>query len=332
MYAAQLSALNQPLQWTQWPDPEPQAEEVTVAISHAALNHRDLYIQEGLYAGIQLPCIMGSDGVGIVEKITSESHHIAGGDRVLICPSVAWGESERVQGSDFRVLGMPDQGTLATQIVRPVNEVFPCPSHLTDEEAAALPLAGLTAYRALFTQGQLTAGDRVLITGIGGGVAMMGLQLAIAAGALVWVTSGSQHKIDAAIALGAQGGVNYTTDDWDKALKKESGGVDVILDGAGGQGYNQLMNVANPGARIISYGGTAGPVPKMSPQKLFWKQLHLIGSTMGSPNDFKALLSFVDQHKITPQVDTVFPITKINEAFAYFRSGQQQGKVVISIA
>ncbi len=328
MYAAQLPALHQPIEWRECRDLQPEKGEILVKVSHAALNHRDLYIQEGLYAGITLPCTLGSDGVGVV---VNESGAYQQGERVLICPSVAWGSSEKAQGKQFRVLGMPDPGTMATHIVRPEAEVFPCPKHLTDEEAAALPLAGLTAYRALFTQGRLTRDDRVLITGIGGGVATMGLLLATAVGAEVWVTSGSQEKIDKAIALGGKGGASYKTDDWGKTLKKASGGFDVLLDGAGGPGYNQLMHVANPGGRIISYGGTAGSIPKLSPQKLFWKQLHLIGSTMGSPRDFAALLALVNKHEIRPLVDRVFPVSEINAAFDYFRSGQQQGKVVVSI-
>lgn len=331
MFVAELRALKEPLRWVEKADQQPDEGTVTIHLTHAALNHRDVFIQDGLYGNIQLPCVLGSDGVGIVTAINGRTSSFGVGDRVLVSPSINWGSSEKVQGPDFRVLGMPDQGTLATQIIRPISEVFSCPDYLSDAEAAALPLAGLTAYRALFSQGNLSEDDAVLVTGIGGGVAMMALQLAIAAGAKVWVTSGAMDKIAIAKKYGAIGGISYLSPGWGKQLAAESGGFSLIVDGAGGDGYNQLIQAARPGACIVSYGGTAGPIPALRPQQLFWKQLHLVGSTMGSPTDFVGLLSFVAKHEIRPVVDKIFPVEGINAAFDYLRSGQQQGKIVVAI-
>lgn len=331
MFVAELRALKEPLYWVEKADQQPGEGYATIHLTHAALNHRDVFIQDGLYGNIQLPCVLGSDGVGIVTAINGRASYFGVGDRVLVSPSINWGSSETVQGPDFRVLGMPDQGTLATHIVRPITEIFPCPAYLSDAAAAALPLAGLTAFRALFSQGRCTTDDTVLVTGIGGGVAMMALQLATAAGATVWVTSGSMEKIAIAKKHGAVGGISYHSPKWGKQLAAESGGFSLIIDGAGGEGYNQLIQAARPGARIVSYGGTAGPIPELRPQQLFWKQLHLIGSTMGSPADFTSLLSFVAKHEIRPVVDKVFPVAAINMALDYLRSGQQQGKIVVAI-
>lgn len=332
MFAAKLQALHQPLQWEAHPLPELPAGYARIRLTHAALNHRDLFICEGKYANIQLPAILGSDGVGVVEAIHGPADHVAVGDRVVILPGVDWGPEEAAQGPHFRVLGMPDQGTFATHIDRPLHEVMACPAFLTDTEAAALPLAGLTAYRALFAQGHLDASDRVLITGAGGGVASMALQLAVAAGAEVWVTSGNEAKLDLAQQMGAAGGANYQEEDWVQQLKNAAGKFSLILDGAGGAGYTGLVALAQPGGRIVSYGGTAGAVPHWRPQPVFWKQLHLIGSTMGSPANFRDLLHFITDHQIRPLVDRIWPIAEINAAMAYLSAGQQHGKVVLAIS
>ncbi len=300
--------------------PIPAEGEVLVTLRAAALNHRDVFITQGLYAGIKMPCILGSDGAGE-----------CGGQPVIIYPALAWGDHLAAQGRDFRVLGMPDDGTFAEQIRIPQENVYPKPAHLAWEQAAALPLAGLTAWRVLFTRCQLQAGERVLITGIGGGVALIALQLALAAGAEVWVTSGSAEKIEKARALGAQGGANYRSEGWDKQLKKEAGGFDVVIDSAAGDGFAALPGLCNPGARIGMYGGTLGKMNGLSPQLIFWKQISLLGSTMGTQAEFAAMLDFVALHRIVPVVDAVFPLAEGNAALARLAEGEQFGKVVLRV-
>ncbi len=318
MNALVLNALHQPLELSEVPDPVPGKGEVVVSLHAAALNHRDVYITQGKYANIQFPSILGSDGAG-------ESR----GRRVLIHPALEWGNDQRIPGKQFRVLGMPDKGTFAERIVVPRSNVYPVPEHLSWEEAAALPLAGLTAWRILFYRCALQPGERVLITGIGGGVALMALQLAVAAGAEVFVTSGSEEKIGQGLVLGAKGGVNYRTEGWDKSLKQQAGGFDVVIDSAGGDGLAALTGLCNPGGRIGIYGGSLGKVNGLSPQIVFWKHLSILGSSMGSPRDFKQMLAFVSKHEIRPVIDAVFPLAAGNEAFKRMDEGSQFGKIVL---
>ncbi|MEO0007569.1 MAG: hypothetical protein RJA20_1765 [Bacteroidota bacterium] len=318
MDALVLNAVNEPLSFQSLADLTAEPGHVVVSLMASALNHRDLFIASGLYAGIRLPVIPGSDGAGLL-----------GDRRVVIYPALEWGDSPDFQGKDFRVLGMPDNGTFAQYIAVPHSSVFDMPAHLTWEQAAALPLAGLTAWRTLFSRCKLKRGEKVLITGIGGGVALTALQLAVAAGATVYVTSGSNEKINKAVELGAAGGENYREDGWDKRLKQNSGGFDVVIDSAGGDGFSLLPGICNPGARIGFYGGTLGKVNGLSLQPLFWKQISLLGSTMGSREEFGEMLRFVEAQSIVPVVDEVFRLEDGNEAVEKMRNGNQFGKLVL---
>src|SRR5690606_12145164 len=205
------------------------------------------------------------------------------------------------------------------------------PAHLNWRDAAALPLAGVTAYRALFVQGKLQAGERVLVTGIGGGVGTFALQYAVAAGAEVYVTSSCPEKIERAVNLGAKGGFNYTSEDWAARFKSEVGAPQLIIDSAGGPGYGQLVDLVAPGGRIVNYGATVGPPKSLDLFKVFWKQLHLIGSTMGSQRNFDEMLRFVEQQEITPVVDEVLPLAKGADALRRMEQSSQFGKIVLEI-
>src|SRR5215831_2271910 len=255
----------------------PESGEAVVAIRCAALNHRDVWIQKGLYAGLKFPIILGSDGAGVVIETGSGVDPAWRGKEVIINPSIAWGESERWQGKDFRILGLPDNGTFAERVKVPATQLVSKPAHLDFAHAAALPLAGLTAYRALFSRAGLVSGERVLVTGIGGGVALFALQFALAAGATVYVTSGSDEKLARAKQLGAAGGANYRKESWFKDLKRV--GFDVIIDSAGGKGFSQLTNLAAPGGRIAFFGATLGNPAELDLRRIFWKQLNVLGST-----------------------------------------------------
>jgi NADPH:quinone reductase-like Zn-dependent oxidoreductase len=248
---------------------------------------------------------------------------------------VEWGEGQRAQGRHFRVLGMPDPGTFAEYTTAAAAYVRPRPAHLNWAQAAALPLAGLTAYRAAFVRAQLQAGERVLVTGIGGGVALVAAQLCAAAGAEVWVTSGDDDKLARALALplGLRGGANYKAEGWAKDLTKRAGGpFDVLIDSAGGAGFEALVDAAAPGGRIVFYGGTQGNITSLPPGKVFWKQLSILGTSMGSLQDFDAMLAFVDEHQLVPIVDKHFSLAEGQAALSYLAAGQQLGKVVLDIA
>lgn len=294
--------------------------KVKVKMRAAALNHRDLWICKGMYPGIRYPIILGSDGAGDFQ-----------GRKVLINPSHCWGNHESHQSSEYKILGLPDHGTFAEWVDVEERYIHDLPGHLDYVQAAALPLAGLTAYRALFSRAKLKEGEKVFINGVGGGVALFAFQFARAFGAEVWVSSGSQEKMDRALSEGAQGAVNYRVEHWAKEVLKQSGhGFDVIIDGAGGEGFHHLVRLANPGARIAVYGGTLGAIPSLNTQQLFWKQINILGTTMGSESDFTAMLNFVNTHRIIPFIDMECTFDESRKAFERMESGAQFGKIVFN--
>ncbi len=332
MKAVQVTAIKQPVSLNEVPAPLAAAGQAIVQLKAAALNHRDVFIQQGLYPGIKLPVTPGSDGAGVVTAVGSDADAAWLGRDVIINPALDWGPDSRAQGPNFRILGMPDAGTFAEQIVIPVANLAPKPAHLTWEQAAALPLAGLTAWRAVFTRAQLRAGERVLVTGIGGGAALFALQFARAAGAEVWVTSSSPEKLARAQALGATGGVNYRAADWSEQLLKAAGGAfDVIVDSAGGDGFTKLVDCTKPGGRIVFFGATVGNPKLFEMRKCFFRQINVLGTTMGSPVDFAGMTALVNAAKIVPTVDTVFPLTEAERALRHMEAAAQFGKIVLKM-
>ena len=332
MKALALTELKQPLTLEDRAELEPGPNDVVVRLHAAALNRRDFWITQGMYPGIKTPVVLGSDGAGIVCKTGSALGNFWLDQEVIINPGLNWGESHQAQESEFSILGMPTDGTFAEEVVVPASQLHEKPEHLNWQEAAALPLAGVTAWRAMFTQGQLNQGETVLITGIGGGVATFALQFALAAKASVWVTSSSQKKIDRAVALGAKGGFNYKNEEWPKQMLDASTSPNLIVDSAGGKGYGDLLNLAAPGGRIVNYGATTGPPEKFDLFKVFWKQLRVIGTTMGSPGDFSSMLNFVNEHRIKPVIDSVGPLSAGNRALEAMANSPQFGKSVLAIS
>ncbi len=306
--------------------------EAIVKIKAAALNHRDWWIVQGLYAKIRVPVILGSDGMGVVQSTADPENEAWIGQAVVIHPSLNWGDHPKAQGKDYKIFGMPDNGTHAEYTSVPVENLFKKPDHVTDEEAAAIPLAGLTAYRALVIRGKIAAGETVLITGIGGGVASIAMQMALAIGAHVIVTSGSEEKIKRAVKGGAGLGVNYHSADWPKNLQSESqkfGGIDLVLDGAGGKEFNELLSVVNSGGRIVTYGATAGNPDSIHLRRIFWKQITLQGSTMGHRDDFKNMLALLEKHEIKPMLDLTFPLDQFRAAYERMMRAEQFGKIIL---
>ena len=332
MQALVLDGINQVIQLREVPTPQPGPGEVQVQLHAAALNHRDVWIQKGQYAGLKFPIIVGSDGAGTVTALGEGVNQSLRDQDVLINPGHNWGNKPAAQGREFSILGLPHDGTFAEYVCVPAHYVQRKPAHLSFEQAAALPLGGVTAYRAVFTRAALQAGERVLINGIGGGVALLALQMALAAGAEVWVTSGSEDKIEKAVALGAKGGISYKTEKWAAALSKQAGGgFDVLVDSAGGPGFGDLLDAAVPGGRIVFYGATNGDVPVMAMRKVFWKQLSLLGSTMGTEQDFAEMVRFVEQHQLVPVIDQTFPLAEGETALRRMDDSLQCGKIILSI-
>ncbi len=265
-----LREAGKPLAAEQREIPSPKPGEALVRLTHAALNHRDLWIRKGAYGNITgLPCIPGSDGFGKVESVGSEADKRWIGSSVVLFPALEWGEDDSAPHSAWRILGVPDAGTFAEYIVIPTAQLFPAPKNFTPEEAAALPLAGVTAHRSLFRRGGLKAGEKVLITGIGGGTAQFLLQFAVAAGADVWATSSSAEKIGAAKKQGAKGGVLYTSESWPEELIRDAGLFDLCVDSAAGPGWSGICDALKPGGRLVFFGAIARSAPGSHAQGFF---------------------------------------------------------------
>lgn len=311
--------------------PTPKANEVLIRLKYASLNRRDLFITYGMYPGMKLPSILGADGAGEVVAVGEQVTNMKMGNAVVINPALNWGENRACHGPEHHILGMPSDGTYAEYVVAPAENVFTKPEYLSWEEAAALPLAGVTAFRSLMFRGNLKKGENVLIPGIGSGVALFALQIAIAHGANVFVTSSSDEKLEKAKRLGAKGGVNYRAENWVKEMKKLMDGADLIIDGVGGDNFNNLINLANPAGRIVNFGATSGPIKELVLPRVFFKQLEIKGSTMGSPEDFKEMLQFFEEHKISPSVDKCYPLKEAIEAQNYMENGNNFGKITLQI-
>lgn len=333
MRAIVLRELGDPgnLRIEEWPTPVAGPGEVVVRVQAAAINHRDVWIRRGQYAGIRLPAILGSDATGEVVSAGDAEGHAWLGREVVIDPSLGWGPDPRAQSSAFHLLGMPTEGTYAEFVKVPVTNVYPRPSHLTIEEAAALPLAAVTAYRALVTRAGLQPHEIVVITGIGGGVALAALTIAVSLGATDYVTSGSEKKIEMAKRHGAADGVNHHMSDWSRMLLEIIGRrPDVIVDGAGGDTFAQALDLVRPGGRIVTYGATRGPVSNLEVRRIFWKQIDILGSTMGTSEDFKRMLQTYAEG-LRPVVDSVWPLAAAADAHARLESGDHFGKIVLRL-
>lgn len=331
MKASVCTGINEPLIYQEAPTPTPQPGEVLIALKAAAFNHRDWWIQKGQYANLKYPIILGSDGAGIVAEVGSKEDQHWLGKAVIINPGMHWGNHPDYHSKDFQILGLPQNGTLAEYVVVPVTNIFLKPTYLSFEQAASIPLAALTGYRALFTKAKIQKGDTILITGIGGGVALMMLQMAVAIGANVYVTSGSDEKIDKAVQLGAKLGVNYKMSGWHKLFQSATNGFDAIIDSAAGDGFKHFIDLANPGGRIVFFGGTQGPITTINPQKTYWKQLQILGTTMGTPAEFQNMLNLFQDHQIQPIIDEVVALHNAELGLRKMDDAQQFGKIVVSI-
>lgn len=303
--------------------------EALVRIKAAALNHRDQWCREGKYPNIQFGTVLGSDGAGVVEAVGSTSDEGWLEKEVLINPNNSWGSNPEVQSSQYSILGMPKNGTFAEYVVVDVDRLHAKPAYLNYVTAAAFPLGGLTAYRALFKHGKVDSTKTVLITGVGGGVAQFAFLFARAAGAKVYVTSSKAENIQAVVQKGAQAGFNYRDSSWTKSALKESGGFDVVIDSAGGDQLNELLNVVKPAGKIVFYGATTGAPGKLNIHKIFWSQATLQGSTMGNDQEFSDMLAFISKHEIEPIIDSIRPFDEIISAFDDMKAGRQSGKLVV---
>lgn len=312
--------------------PTPLPGEVLVRLKAAAINHHELWLLET--EKDSQPYILGSDGSGVVEAVGQGVTRWKQGDEVIIHPSLNWGGNENHYGSEFSILGWGSNGTFAEAISISENNIFKKPAHLSWEAAAALPLAGLTAYRAVFKKANLQAGETTLVHGGSGGVAVFALQFAAAVGAKVIVTSTQSNKLLRAKELGAAITVNSKEADWDKRIKEQLGNasVDLVVDSLGGEFTSTSLGLLRNGGRLVSYGWAASQFSNIDMQDVFWRQLTIIGSSMGSNQDFADMLEFVSKHKIDPVIDSTYSFEKITDAFARQNNSDRFGKITVRIA
>lgn len=311
--------------------PSPEEGEVVVKLRAAAVNRRELMIAKGQYQGARAPIILGSDGAGEVYSLGNLVKSFSVGDQVIINPGLNWGKDNNKKNVDFSILGMPQNGTYAEYVKVPVENIVEKPAHLSWEEAASLPLAGLTAYRALVTKGKIQKGEKVLIPGAGGGVATFLIQFAHVLGAEVYVTSSKEDKINKAMELGAVGGVNYTEENWVEQLLELTGGIDLSIDSVGGDSFKSLITLGKIGSRIVNFGSTRGPINNLFLPSLTLKEISIIGSTMGSMDDFSKMIKLVNEKEIHPGIDRVYSLREVNKALERIEKGQNFGKIVLTM-
>ncbi len=322
------------------PQPERRAGEVLVRLHAATLNRVDLYMRDS-GAGIThtLPQVMGIDGAGVVEAV-DEGQGLSVGQRVLLYPGVTCGECEFcVRGQEvlcttIKLIGEHRDGTFAEYITVPTRNAIPVPEGWSFEEAAALGVNHLTAWRMLVTQARLQAGETVLVFGIGGGVSLAGLQLAKVMGARVIVTSREPDKCARALALGADAAICSSTHDVVKEVMRLTGkrGVDVVFENVGAVVWDSALKSAVRGGRIVTCGATSGDQPGADLRRVFIRQLQIFGSTLGNLAELQDLVRFCAQHNLRPLIDQVFSMDQAHAALDRLASGQQFGKVALRMA
>jgi len=308
------------------PDPEAGPGEVLIRLRASALNHLDVWIRKGL-PSVPKPRILGADGAGVVEAVGDGVSGFAPGQRVVIDPGV-----EAADGS-IHVIGEHGDGTNAQLIAVPATNVYPIPGDLSFAEAAAFPLVFQTAYRMLVTRAHLQPGEWVFLWGIGSGVSTAGLAIAKALGAQTIVTSSSDAKLARARELGADVAVNHANGDVKTAVKEATAGrgADVVIDHVGEATWRTSLDVAAREGRIAVCGATSGPNPPAALHRIWWKQLTILGSTMGTRADFEGAYELIASGRARPVVDEVVPLSEIRAAHERLEAGEQLGKIVLAI-
>lgn len=326
------------LRYEDVPVPEPGPGEVLVKLEAAALNHLDIWVRRG-WPGLKLkmPHIGGADGAGTVAKLGPGVTGIQVGTRVAINPGSNAFEDEFTRRGEhsmspgYGILGESRPGTFAEYVVTPAESLLPMPEGASFEETAAAQLVFLTAWRMLMIRAGLRAGESVLIIGAGGGVNTAALQIAKLAGAEVYALTSTEEKMEKARQLGADHVINYKTEDWVKRILDLTGkrGVDLVVDNVGRATWKKSMQVARRGGRIVTVGNTSGPLAETDIRYIFAKHLTIIGSTMGSPQEFRDVMALVWAGKLRPIIDRIMPLAEGRQAQALMESGGQFGKIVL---
>lgn len=318
-----------------------QSTDVRVRVRAAALNRLDLFVIGGL-PGIKLvpPFVLGSDACGVIDAVGSEVRNVAVGDYVILNPGVSDGTCEYCLDGEqplcprYQILGEHIPGTMAEFVVVPAKNAHVIPPSVPVESAAAFPLATLTAWRMIVSRARVKAGEDVLIWGIGGGVALAALQICKQLGARVWVVSSSDAKLQRAAAMGADELLNRNTVDVAKVIREKTAkrGMDVVVDSVGQATWSKSLLALGRRGRLVTCGGTSGPMVETDVRRLFWNQWSLLGSTMGNDAEFEAVTNELRAGRLLPPVDSVFPLSDGRLAFEHLNRGEQFGKVVVSIS
>ncbi|MEO8563041.1 MAG: zinc-binding dehydrogenase [bacterium] len=324
--------------------PEPPLgtdSDVRVRIRAAALNHLDLFVVGGLpNVHIAPPWIIGSDAMGTIESVGDAVTGLAIGDQVLINPGLSDRSCEYCLAGEqplcprFAVLGEHVPGTMAELVVVPAANVLPVAPDTDPVEGGAFTLSTLTAWRMLVSRARVVVGEHVLIWGIGGGVALACLQICKLLGAYVTVTSGSDEKLARALSMGADATVNHRGVDVGREMRARTGkrGVDVVVDSVGEATWSQSLGALGRRGRLVTCGGTSGPMVTTDIRRLFWNQWSILGSTMGNDAEFAAVVEHFRAGRLRPAVDSVYSLDEGRAAFERMRKGEQFGKLVVRIA
>ncbi|KIL42625.1 zinc-binding dehydrogenase [Jeotgalibacillus soli] len=305
----------------------PKEGEVRIKLKTVGLNHRDFFVLDR-HKPTDPPLIIGSDGAGIIDAVGEGVLNFQVGDEVIINPALGWNENSDAPPKGFEVLGHPFHGTFAEKVVIPACNVASKPAYLTWEEAGVLSLAALTAYRVLFTRGRIHKDMKVLIPGIGSGVATFLLQFAKAVGASVYVTSRSKDKCEKAIKLGADKAID-SNGDWEQALGGEK--MDLVIECVGAATFNKSLDQLRPGGTIVTFGASAGDDIEINIRKFFYGQFNLLGSTLGSAEEYNEMLEFIQVHQIKPVLDQMYSLCEFGKAFDRLERAAQLGKIGLYI-
>lgn len=327
---------------TDLPMPEPREGEVRLRVTAAALNHLDLFVLGGL-PGVKVTpgWVMGADATGTVDAIGPNTKSPSKlGDTVIVNPGLSDGSCEYCQAGEqsccvnFKLLGEHVSGTMAEYIIVPAKNVRTIPKSVSAEAAAAFTLATITAWRMIHTRAKVQQGENVLIQGIGGGVAIAALQICKQLGATVWVTSGSDEKLEKAQKLGADHILNNRQVEVGKEVRVRTGkrGVDVVIDSVGQATWKESLTALGRRGRLVTCGVSSGTQLETDGRKLFWNQWDILGSTMGNDAEFDAITDELKAGRLLPPIDSVFPLEKGRDAFARLQDAKQFGKIVVRVA
>ena len=328
------------LQIVDLPKPTIGADDALINVKASALNRLDLFVREGLPGlKLQMPHIPGSDGAGIIAEIGANVRNLKVGQRVTINPGLSCGAcefclaGEQSLCGEFKILGEHCAGTAADFVCVPAANVLPIPDVFPFEQAAAVPLVFLTAWRALMSRAQVRAGEDVLILGAGGGASTAAIRIAKKAGARVFVTSSSDEKLQKAKQIGADVLINYSTQEWDKEVYKLTNkrGVDVVFESVGAATWLKAIRALRRGGRLVTIGATTGPNPQEEIRQIFWKQVDILGSTMSNQREFREVMKLVLRGELKPVIDVVLPLERAQDAHARLAKGEQFGKIVLTV-